>query len=494
MNEVQRSHFNVGLLQQYGTMAPEDIIPTLQASRSFSPIKRVDFFNTLAANISVFEERVDKALEGSMEWTEVCDEPKYALCLDRQWHVDTKKRAEQKSDQEKFTGVENKLMEALYYTLYVIALWRAKFGVYRFHGGIESFDAFRTRYKSDRMFVNQKAYELVSMTNDEWLTFFQYRNIVILASAVSPKKASQKCIFMKIIGCLVEDKIHATGSKQSHAAARIAHIYDREGGTFNQRKSEQFNGASIKITRKRPKADAEAYFIGNEYGHASHSAGVGGSKMRRVAPNLDVVDHTDALADILLSLSGGSSSRAESTSDPTVANTLPQSALVTPLDVTAVAAVDGGSGSVAVSVSVSDHSPGRSRCTSRSSDSEFAVAAELAVPGSKDEDTRARFATVVSVQGATEEAEESTEFDCATKANVLDVGNVSGSVAVVSPNTPAQLAVSPPLIVGSGVGATNSSSVDTSASASSAASECDSETKCHFGDLVDDDQPPLVST
>lgn len=310
---VQLSNFDVGLLQKYVAMDSSEIVPSLQASRSFSPIKREGFFDSVAANIHVFEEQVTKALDDEIEWTQVCDEPKSSLGLDKQWHVDTKKKAEQKTETEKFFGVENKLMEALYYTVYVIVLWRNKSALCRYQSAIEPFEVFKARYSADTMYVNQKQYDLSFMSKDEWTLFFRYRNIVILASAVSPKKASQKCIFMKIMGCLVEDKIHATGSKQSHAAARIAHIYDREGGTFNQRKSEHLNGAITKITRKRPKktddgGDPLAMLMNTTVDDAAGKLG-SGSKARKLDTSsvMGLTDHTDTLADILLSLSGGPS-------------------------------------------------------------------------------------------------------------------------------------------------------------------------------------------
>ena len=195
-------------------------------------------------NITVMEQRVTDAINGDLEWNVLCDEPKKTVGFDKLWHIDTKKKALEKSVEEKFYGVENKLMESMYYSIYVILLWKHERGFERYGQSVETFINFKLKYINDVMLVNHKLYEFSWMSDAEWWIFYCYRNITILASAISPKKASQKCIFMKIVGNLVEDKIHATGSKQSHAAARIAHIYDKEGATFNLRKLNSNNNSN----------------------------------------------------------------------------------------------------------------------------------------------------------------------------------------------------------------------------------------------------------
>lgn len=198
---------------------------------------------------------VDSIEEGQVMkeeiWSKLCEEPKNKLRLDEIWYVDDKKKANLKTPGDKVQENANRLMEAIYYCVFVAVLWCHPMSHKRYQAHILSFASFYQRYSTNLDIMSCKDYGMASIHNKnaEWRKLFWYRNVFILTSAISPYPR-QKGLFMKIASILVEGRLHSTGGGQSFAANRIAFLYAIEGATFN-----------CQMVRKRYRPPAHMAFV-----------------------------------------------------------------------------------------------------------------------------------------------------------------------------------------------------------------------------------------
>lgn len=252
-----RQSYPVGELKNYTECPTEEVVAHLVKQKCFAGMLSEEFVSKLNGCVHEMINRLGEALTSvhaiglikEEPWSRVVDEPKMRLGFDLLFAVDDRKKPEDKTAQDRSNENMKRMMEAAYYSLYVIFLWRHSDGPERYGTHLMTLETFKSTYRENIAFMQNKEYAMNTLDEDdeEWNRLCSYRNVFVLASAVSPYPR-QKGLFLKIAAILVEGRIHTTGGGQSFLTNRISFLYTMDGTKFNCMMSRRRNKGYVNST------------------------------------------------------------------------------------------------------------------------------------------------------------------------------------------------------------------------------------------------------